>query len=209
MNTVFDMINDSKRSQLEIISNVSYTLLWDYLVPYKKEKLPDDVTFRVSVGKKNYDVIRLFESGEYFFSQKFIDVLSQFMDMSDKCYPIKIEGIKEQYYVIYNLEEFLYLNKEKAMFDKEPPFYCGKELTTPLFCITNTLIFVVSEELKNALIKNKISNIRFKESFLCTKQEYKEWKKLIERIYDYAPYIHHIHSATDLCWCFLPSFPRE
>ena len=95
MNTVFDLINDSKRSQLEIVSNVSYTLLWDYLVPYKKEKLPDGITFRVSAGKKNYDVIRLFESGEYFFSQKFIDVLSQFMDMSDKCYPIKVEDAEE------------------------------------------------------------------------------------------------------------------
>lgn len=177
MNTVFDLINDFKRSQLEISSDASYDLLCEYLVPYKKEKLPENVTFKVAAGKKNYDVIRHFQSGEYFFSQKFIDVLSQFMDMSGKCYPIKVDGAEEQYYVIYNLDDYSYLNKEKAMFGKEPSFYCGKEITMPLFCITNTLIFVITEEVKNALIKNKISNIYFKESFLCTKAEYKEWKK--------------------------------
>ena len=178
MNTVFDLHNSFKRSQLEISSDASYDLLRECLVPYKKEKLPERITFKVVAGKINYDVIRLFECGQYFFSQRFIDVLSQFMDMSDKCYPIKVEGAEEQYYVIYNLEKYPFLNKKEAMFDKEPCFYCGKEITTPLFGITNTLYcFVVTEELKNALEKNKISNIDFTKSYLCTKAEYKEWKK--------------------------------
>jgi hypothetical protein len=178
MTTVFNFHNAFKRSQIEITSDVPYHYLRDYLIPYKKERLPENITFQIAAGRKNYDVIRLFECGQYFFSQKFIDVLSQFMDMSDKCYPIKIDGAEEQYYVIYNLEKYPYLNKEKAMFDKEPYFYCGKETTTPLFSITNSLYcFVVTEELKNALIKNKISNIDFTKSFLCTKEEYKEWKK--------------------------------
>ncbi len=95
METVFNFHNAFKRSQLEISSDASYDLLLEYLVPYKKERLPENVTFKVAAGKKNYDIIRLFESGEYFFSQKFINVLSQFMDMSDKCYPIKVEGAEE------------------------------------------------------------------------------------------------------------------
>lgn len=177
METVFNFHNAFKRSQLEISSDASYDLLLEYLVPYKKERLPENVTFKVAAGKKNYDIIRLFESGEYFFSQKFIDVLSQFMDMSDKCYPIKVEGAEEQYYVIYNLKEYPFLNKEKNMFDEEPCFYCGKEITIPLFSINNTRCFVVTEELKNALIKNKISNIYFEEAYLCTREEYKAWKK--------------------------------
>ncbi len=177
VNSFFDAL---KRSEIEISSkDLPYSLLREYLVPYHKEKLPDSVTFKVSAGKKNYDIIRLFESGRLFFSQKFIDVVSQYMDMSEKCYPIKIEGIEEQYYVIYNLDHYSFINRSKASatFDKEPCFYCGKEIKTPLFSITNTLLFVVSEELKNALIKNKISNIEFEESYLCTKQEYKEWRK--------------------------------
>ena len=178
MNTVYDLLNDFKRSQLEISSDASYSFLHEYLVPYKKERLPENVTFKVAVGKKNYDVIRHYECGEYFFSQKFIDVLSQFIDMSQKCYPIKVDGAEKQYYVIYNLDHFSYLNEKRASFDKEPSFYCGKEITTPLFSITNThYYYVVTEELKDALIKNKISNIYFKKSFLCTKEEYKEWKK--------------------------------
>lgn len=178
MKKVFRLLNDFKRSQLEIFSDVlPYTVLREYLVPYHKEKLPLNVTFEISAGKKNYDVIRLFESGEYFFSQKFIDVLSQFMDMSDKCYPIKVEGAEEQYYVIYNLKKCPFLNKNKAIFDKEPYFFCGKDITEPLSCVTNTLITFVPEEIMNALIKNKISNIYFMESFLCTKEEYKAWKK--------------------------------
>lgn len=177
MTAVYNLHNAFKRSQIEICSNASYDLLLEYLMPYYKEKLPKNVTYKVATGGKKYDLIRLFQSGEFFFSQKFIDVLSQFMDMSDKCYPIIVEGTEEQYYVIYNLDHYSFLNKEKAIFDKEPYFYCGKEITTPLFGITNTRCFVVSEELRNALIKNKISNIRFTKSFLCTKQEYKEWRK--------------------------------
>ena len=177
MNSVFDFHNAFKRSQLEIISNIPNKLIWDYLVPYKKERLPENITFKIAAGKKNYDLIRLFQSGEFFFSQKFIDVLSQYMDMSNKCYPIKIEGAEQQYYVIYNLKKYPYLNKNKALFDEEPSFYSGKEITAPLFGITDTRCFVVTEELKNALIKNKISNIYFEESYIGTKEEYKEWKK--------------------------------
>ncbi len=37
MNTVFDLINDFKRSQLEISSDASYDLLCEYLVPIRKK----------------------------------------------------------------------------------------------------------------------------------------------------------------------------
>lgn len=186
MTTVYDLLNAFKRSQLEIFSDVlPYRLLREYLVPYHKEQLPENVTFKVAAGKKNYDVIRFFESGRLFFSQKFIDVLSKFMNMSDKCYPIKVEGAEEQYYVIYNLDHYPFLNADRAMSDEEPSFFEGKEITTPLFSIDDTsCYFVVTEELKNALIKNKISNIEFEESFLCTKQEYKEWRKSRKKIGD-------------------------
>ena len=97
--------------------------------------------------------------------------------MSNKCYPIKIEGVEEQYYVIYNLNAYPYLNKEKAMFNEEPPFFCGTEIKIPLFSVVDTHRFVITEEIKNALIKNKISNIDFSEEFLCTEKEYKEWQK--------------------------------
>ena len=55
---------------LEITSETSYDVLWKYLLPYKTKPLPADVTFTVAAGKKEYDIIRLYESGEEFFSQK-------------------------------------------------------------------------------------------------------------------------------------------
>lgn len=177
MISVFNVHNDFKRSALEISSDASYKLLWEYLVPYQKKKLPENVTFKVATGKKEYDLIRLFQSGEFFFSQRFIDVLSQFIDMSNKCYPIKIEDAEEQYYVIYNLDEYPYLNKDKAIFDEEPHFYCGDKITTPFFGVSTTRCFVVTDEIKNAIIKSKLSNIYFSESFICTEEEYKEWQK--------------------------------
>ena len=100
MITYYKIFNRFKRSMLEITSETDYKILRKYLDPLRKEKLPDDIKFKVAVGKKNYDIIRLYECGEEFYSQRIIDVLSQFVDMSNKCYPIKIEGILEQYYII-------------------------------------------------------------------------------------------------------------
>ena len=43
--------------------------------------------------------------------------------MSDKCYPIVISGIEEQYYVIHNLQAYYLLNKEKQLFIDSPRYY--------------------------------------------------------------------------------------
>lgn len=34
--------------------------------------------------------------------------------MTDKCYPINIDDIEKQYYAIYNLEAFSFLNREES-----------------------------------------------------------------------------------------------
>ena len=46
-----------KRSMLEITSSTSYEVLWKYLIPHKKIKLQEDITFSVAAGKKAYDII--------------------------------------------------------------------------------------------------------------------------------------------------------
>lgn len=81
---------------LEISSETSYEILDKYLDSTQTERLPDDVCFKVVAGKKKYDIIRYYGFVWAFYSQKFIEVLSQFVDMSDKCYPIRIEGVEEQ-----------------------------------------------------------------------------------------------------------------
>ena len=125
MITYYNISNRFKRSMLEITSETDYKILRKYLDPLRKEKLPDDIKFKVAVGKKNYDIIRLYECGEEFYSQRIIDVLSQFVDMSNKCYPIKIEGILEQYYIIYNLKLSFSGQKSASINVNRRPMFLG------------------------------------------------------------------------------------
>ena len=179
MITFYDFTHRFKRSMLEITSDTDYKTIKKYLDPLQKEKLPDNVKFKVAVGKKNYDIIRLYECGEEFYSQRIIDVLSQFVDMSNKCYPIKIEGILEQYYIIYNLEAYPFLNRKEhlSLSIDDPCFWDVHDASLQLFGIKGTSYVIVSEDIKNALLSNKISNIFLIESFGCTKDEYKELKR--------------------------------
>ena len=151
---------------LEITSDTSIDVLWKYLNPLQKNKLPDIVHFKVSAGKKAYDIIRLYESGEYFFSKKVIDVLSQFVDMSNKCYPVRIKDIKEEYYTIYNLQQYPFLNKDKLLGRDEPRFYGVEESSLQLFGIEGTSNIIVSDEIRLALLKNKITNMNLTKNFM-------------------------------------------
>ena len=171
-----------KRSMLEITSETSYDVLWKYLLPYKTKPLPADVTFTVAAGKKEYGIIRLYESGEEFFSQKIIDVLSQFVDMSDKCYPIRIEGVEAQYYVIYNLKKYKFLNLEENLFEDEPGCIGVQDESLPIFSLEGTKCIIVSEDIKDALLKNKVTNIKLTECFGCTLEEYKKNKKSLMKL---------------------------
>lgn len=97
--------------------------------------------------------------------------------MSDKCYPIVISGIEEQYYVIHNLQAYYLLNKKKQLFIDSPRYYKVYPPYLPIFGIDATGTIIVSEDVKNALLKNKVSNIELIESFGCSLEEYKEIKK--------------------------------
>lgn len=178
MNNYYFFFNDSRRSMLQLSSEIDYIVLRKYLSPLQKDKLPDNIKFNVASGKKNYDIIRLYEGVGDFYSQRFIDVLSQFVDMSDKCYPIKIEDtIEQQYYVIYNLRAYPFINRKEQMSLEDPCFWDVHDASLQLFGIKNTSYVIVSEDIKNALLKNKISNIFLTESYGCTKDEYRDLKK--------------------------------
>lgn len=186
MISLFCLTHRFKRSMLEITSETSYDILDKYLGPAQTEKLPDDVHFKVVAGKKNYDIIRYYGFAWEFYSQKFIEVLSQFVDMSDKCYPIKIDGIEEQYYVIYNLKTFPFWNKDDVVSMYDDPCYFGiNDKSISISGIDNTAFIIVSEEIKDALLKSKISNIELLETFGCSIEEYKKIKES-----NFKPQIH-------------------
>lgn len=176
MITFYNLTHRFKRSMLEITSETDYELFRKYLDPLQKEKLPDNVFFKVAKGNKNYDIIRLYECGEEFYSQRLIDVLSKFVDMSDKCYPIKIEGVEERYYVVFNLKKYSFINRKKCLSMDDPCFWEVNDASPHVFGIKNTSFVIVSEDIKNALLKDKISNIHLTESFGCTKDEYEKIK---------------------------------
>ena len=186
MISLFCLTHRFKRSMLEITSETSYDILDKYLGPAQTKKLPDDVHFKVVAGKKNYDIIRYYGFAWEFYSQKFIEVLSQFVDMSDKCYPIKIDGIEEQYYVIYNLKTFPFWNKDDVVSMYDDPCYFGiNDKSISISGIDNTAFIIVSEEIKDALLKSKISNIELLETFGCSIEEYKKIKES-----NFKPQIH-------------------
>ena len=186
MISLFCLTHRFKRSMLEITSETSYDILDKYLGPAQTEKLPDDVHFKVVAGKKNYDIIRYYGFALEFYSQKFIEVLSQFVDMSDKCYPIKIDGIEEQYYVIYNLKTFPFWNKDDVVSMYDDPCYFGiNDKSISISGIDNTAFIIVSEDIKDALLKSKISNIELLETFGCSIEEYKKIKES-----NFKPLIH-------------------
>ena len=185
MISLFCLTHRFKRSMLEITSETSYDILDKYLGPAQTEKLPD-VHFKVVAGKKNYDIIRYYGFAWEFYSQKFIEVLSQFVDMSDKCYPIKLDGIEEQYYVIYNLKTFPFWNKDDVVSMYDDPCYFGiNDKSISISGIDNTAFIIVSEEIKDALLKSKISNIELLETFGCSIEEYKKIKES-----NFKPQIH-------------------
>ena len=186
MISLFDLTHRFKRSMLEITSETSYDILDKYLDPSQTEKLPDDVCFKVAAGKKDYDIIRYYEVGWEFYSQKIIDVLSQFVDMSDKCYPVKIEGVEKQYYVIYNLKTYPFWNTDDVVSAYDDPYYFGiNDKSIPIFGIDDTAFIIVSEEIKDALLKSKISNIELIEHFGCSFEEYEKIKES-----NFKPQIH-------------------
>ena len=177
MISLFNLTHRFKRSMLEIASSASSDLLWKIIDPRQKGKLPSNITFKVVAGKKAYDIIRLHQDIERFYSQKIIDILSQFVDMTDKCYPIKIEGIDEKYYVIHNLKTYPYLNRDEKLFMYDPRYYEIVDPSIPIFGIENTAFVMVSKDVKNALLKNKVTNIELVEEFGCSKEEYEMIKK--------------------------------
>lgn len=166
-----------KRSMLEITSETSSDILWDCLRPLHNKNLPENITFKVVAGKKNYDIIGRYGYADDFYSQKFIDILSQFVDMSNMCYPIKIDGIEEQYYVINNLKAYPFWNRKEHTFMDDPYYFGVPDENIHIAGIEDTSIILLSEEVKNALLKNKISNISLLETFGCSFEEFEEIKK--------------------------------
>lgn len=204
MKQVYELLDASKRSAIEIRCGLSYSILEEYFTPNCNKKLPKDITFKIVKGKKFYDLITYNQAGCLeFFSQKIIDIFSRHVDMSDKCYPIKIENCDLTYYVIYNLSSCLYFNFEysKSFIGEEvDAILLPQGNTVSLFTLhrfvdddeekiltdkdghnsqrlIDTFCKVVSDDIKREMINEGVTNIRFTECNGYNEEEYLEWKK--------------------------------
>ena len=177
MKTFYHLAHRFKSSLLEITTEKSLDISDEYICLNTQKKVLENITFRVATGKKSYDIIRFFEYVGHFYSQRIIDVLSKFIDMSDKCYPIKIKDVDMQYYVLYNLSYVPNVNRKENNFLEEPTFIYTQKMSDPIFCIKNTGWLFVTEEVKDALFDNKITNISLEECFSCSRDGYERIKK--------------------------------
>ena len=176
MKTFYLLNHRCKSSLLEITANNKFDPE-EYTIVNTKMKLPNNITFSVVSGKKSYDIIRIYQAVGKFFSKRIIDVFPQFIDMSDKCYPINIKDVDMKYYAIFNLSEVPYLNRKENNFLEEPFFIDARNMNAPIFSIKDSRLIFVTEEVKDALFDNKITNISLKECFSCSREGYERIKK--------------------------------
>ena len=177
MKTFYRLSHRFKSSLLEITTDNVFALSDEYICLNTPKKILENKIFRVATGKKSYDIIRFFESVGHFYSQRIIDVLSKFIDMSDKCYPLNIKDVDMQYYAIYNLHGVPYVNEKENTFCEEPNFIDTRNTNVPVFCIEDTGYFIVTEEIKDALFDNKLTNLSLEECFSCSRDGYERIKK--------------------------------
>ena len=176
MKTFYLLNHRCKSSLLEITANNKFDPE-EYTIVNTKMTLPNNITFSVVSGKKSYDIIRIYQAVGKFFSKRIIDVFSQFIDMSDKCYPINIKDVDMKYYAIFNLSEVPYLNRKENNFLEEPFFIDARNMNAPIFSIKDSRLIFVTEEVKDALFDNKITNIYLEECFSCSRDGYERIKE--------------------------------
>ena len=176
MKTFYLLNHRCKSSLLEITANNKFDPE-EYTIVNTKMTLPNNITFSVVSGKKSYDIIRIYQAVGKFFSKRIIDVFSQFIDMSDKCYPINIKDVDMKYYAIFNLSEVPYLNRKENNFLEEPFFIDARNMNAPIFSIKDSRLIFVTEEVKDDLFDNKITNISLEECFSCSRDGYERIKK--------------------------------
>jgi hypothetical protein len=171
---------DFKRSMIEVTPNISYHDIEPYMSPECKIKLPDDVVFKVAKGEKAYDSARHYQGIQKFYSQKFIDILSEFYDVSNVCYPLNIQDFDFLYYTFFNIKSVKCMNYDyySSVGEVEPCMFVQENnICDNLFCFEDSYMVIISEEAKAALEKAKITNICFYEVYGCTLAEKDEWEK--------------------------------
>ena len=157
----------------------------DFLYTDNNKRFPEDVVFTVKKGKRAFDLIFYYECVNHeFYSEKFIRLVSEFIDMSDKCQALKIDNYDGKYYVLKNLPSVNRFKRCRSLYfrNDEPEIIYEEGEIPPIFLLEHTYIVVVNEEVKNAIEKAKLKNIIFEKCFQFSKEEYDAYNKYWNKI---------------------------
>lgn len=177
-----------KRSCIEILPDKKLegtflSVFLDCQHPQTKNRLPDEIIFHIQAGKKEFDIISVYNCMcIYFYSKDFLSIINEFTDMSDKSYKIYLPDASNNYYNIYNLKCYHLINRKElnaypTILSEWPPvrFVLGNKDLGPIFSVHTTNCRVISEELMEAMKKAKITNVKFEEAYGYTPEEALEW----------------------------------
>lgn len=185
MKNFYGIISASKRGCIKILPNIEVDGKFIGIIkPGSKVRLPETVKFKIIKGKKEYDVIVVYECESLeFYSQELISILNHYTDMSDKCFKIKLSDAAREYFSIYNLDHYRIINRKEFDFCTNnqlginPPtrFVISDRDIGPVFTVKTTAWIMVSEDIMKAIKNAKQTNIDFKEAYGYTPEEAVEW----------------------------------
>lgn len=142
-----------------------------------------ELPFRICHGKKQRDLVYLYgDISIEFWSQNIYNLLSKYGDVSPYLYPIHINGVDDVYYFVHNLPEVKFINRNvyiaNTNYEREIRCFLLQDNLPPLFCLDNSRCFIISPEIKTAMIKAKLTNISFEPVYgVSSMEEYYQLQK--------------------------------
>ena len=142
-----------------------------------------NLPFKICHGKKQRDIIYYYgDISIEFLSQNIYAFLSQYGDMKPYMYPIHINEVDNEYFFVHNLPQVKYINRNVLIpntnFEREIPCFLLQENMLPLFALNDTRCKVITPEMKDAMIKAKLTNIAFEPIYgVSSMEEYYELQR--------------------------------
>lgn len=181
---IFDVYNSPKK---KIVPNRPYAEIHAFLEPFSSSPLPDGVEWRVKKGNRWSDQIPYFEAEVHkFYSARIVELLSSKINLTGRCFPLKIVGddVPEvMYYSLYNLPSYVCLNLERLRDpytpDDTPIFLLPADGTIPVGILTldHTIYKIVDEETMRQMKEMKATNMAFEEAYAVTQEEWDEMRR--------------------------------
>ena len=142
-----------------------------------------DLPFRICHGKKQRDMIYYYgDISIVFLSQNIYDFLSQYVDVSPYLYPIHIKDVDDVYYIVHDLPEVECINPNvyisETDYKTEIPCFLLKDDLPPLFTMSESRLKIITPEMRDAMIKAKLTNIAFRPIYgVSSMEEYYELQR--------------------------------